>query len=845
MRFSNFPSQTSLPADEVSNWLQKKGKVLCLQPGFNFTGFLGALNHWFDSRNDFEHQFFSLSAAFLIQFRLRSKIQSMLGSEMIFHLLFEKNGDLLFFGIKPGFWAEKSENFSLETPGKRTTIASLPQKDIENKIAALILTQDCRENTRKTQHNRYTQAIEPFLELWLRQHLENDEWLLAALSISPEKNSGLEWKYLLTSHETAIVGFDKQLLARQKKQLENFSLSFEPQENRVFFEKTAVKCDKTTFSRFREIKKAHQSSHAFERLRHIARQNHLKKPRKQTVAPFAEKLLSFLEKNTENTLDRLSLFYVRFADQKDWEKSEKAPELVEILHEILAGEKQGSALLQWIGDWQVPHNRQIALMALIMRLPPEDLAIGVALPFHRALRKEFHKHNKDKIDLTVFDLQFCRHLIETGHKAESIPLLEKLLAEMPDQSLLELLPPKNIDPAGRGGGQVLRIMALDLLLRAKPKSANEAITAQLAVLQPLVKSRIDALLQLKNQWYKEKAQELRPLFEAEALQTSYLTREKGKFKALPKDLIESYLRHPASRGGGAVSKMQSWIAKPDTPDSATLKNFAEEISSKNYPHVIEIITDIRYALQMPPIKVYVGRGSKATGLESHQENNPLIILGEKHLDHNLPHFLNEKELEFALGAEAAHLYFQHTRLSQQDVWKGAKDKSLFVLEALLMLIPAAGTLGKTLHRLGKLTGVAQILQQTQKIEPITTKSKEIFDSASQTVNRYKKKYAKHSKKEAKKRELLLISRLMQLTADRAGLLFCGDLKSAIRAIFLSSPIWFEHFEMAKRYGIHKFLLQKDEDGNFIYQDLTVRIAALFSFFLSADYHRLRANLQAE
>ncbi len=84
--------------------------------------------------------------------------------------------------------------------------------------------------------------------------------------------------------------------------------------------------------------------------------------------------------------------------------------------------------------------------------------------------------------------------------------------------------------------------------------------------------------------------------------------------------------------------------------------------------------------------------------------------------------------------------------------------------------------------------------------------------------------------------------MLQLTADRSGLLFTGDLKSAIRTIFLTSKTYSQEFDVANRYGINEFLLSKDNNGNYKNQELAIRFASLFSFYLSDDYEDLRKIL---
>jgi hypothetical protein len=48
--------------------------------------------------------------------------------------------------------------------------------------------------------------------------------------------------------------------------------------------------------------------------------------------------------------------------------------------------------------------------------------------------------------------------------------------------------------------------------------------------------------------------------------------------------------------------------------------------------------------------------------------------------------------------------------------------------------------------------------------------------------------------------------------------------------------------VAERAGLHGCLARKGSDGNLVLPDLTVRVAALITFYLSKDYTCLRERL---
>jgi hypothetical protein len=91
-------------------------------------------------------------------------------------------------------------------------------------------------------------------------------------------------------------------------------------------------------------------------------------------------------------------------------------------------------------------------------------------------------------------------------------------------------------------------------------------------------------------------------------------------------------------------------------------------------------------------------------------------------------------------------------------------------------------------------------------------------------------------------KLVVAHRVMQLTADRAGIVFCGDIVAAVRSMFLTSRAYQPELYLAQKNDLVTCLKRCDEKGNYILQDLAIRIGSLISFFLSDDYQHLRQKI---
>jgi hypothetical protein len=93
-------------------------------------------------------------------------------------------------------------------------------------------------------------------------------------------------------------------------------------------------------------------------------------------------------------------------------------------------------------------------------------------------------------------------------------------------------------------------------------------------------------------------------------------------------------------------------------------------------------------------------------------------------------------------------------------------------------------------------------------------------------------------------EILATSRIMQLTADRCALIFTKNLNAAIRAMLLVSKRYSSEISVIEKYGLKEFFMKQDESGNFRHQDLALRIAHLFSFYLSEDYDTIVKSIES-
>ncbi len=184
-------------------------------------------------------------------------------------------------------------------------------------------------------------------------------------------------------------------------------------------------------------------------------------------------------------------------------------------------------------------------------------------------------------------------------------------------------------------------------------------------------------------------------------------------------------------------------------------------------------------------------------------------------------FLDAGALRFAVAAELAHLRYAHSRVTSDEVWAGTFDLGL---TGLGMLVAAAPILTK-----------------------LKAPARHLLDKVgAPAIDRWRKKLSKRDSHSlvSDNSQLIAAHRAMQLSADRAGLLVCGDPEAAIRAMFAVNPAYLSSWPLVVSHGLRAALTRelRDDDPRERerLEDLAVRVAALLSFYLSDEYAQLRA-----
>ncbi len=521
-------------------------------------------------------------------------------------------------------------------------------------------------------------------------------------------------------------------------------------------------------------------------------------------------------------LDRLTLGLVSAADEASWPD----PGAREALARLVAEEPDASRLVAWLSRWRLDADRARALLAAVLEALPGPDETGWAVPLHRAVR-DLVVADADPTAAAEADLALAEHLLIAARTAEARALVEPLLDRLPDESLDEVAPPEGADLVAGEGVRPLRVAALEILAAAREGGPDPATLAALARCQPLVPERLAALAEHGAPELRERAATAAAALDAGGLDEPGAGEPLAEVHPLPEADLER-LRHPVARKDGAFGRIAAFLARVEPPDHGIVRAYCERLLPERWPEAARALADAAVLLGMPAPPAFVSRGERQVGLRAHEVPEPFLLVGGAHLDPGSPFHLDPLELRFAIAAELAHLRFQHGRFTAHDVWLGTWDKGQAAAGALAAFLPFLKYLPTPARAASSGLGAILPASWADKLPLANTAARRIAGG-----NAARTDLGDDASR------LLAAHRVLQLTADRAGLVLAGDLRAALRAMLRQSERLQAEWPVIRERGLRGALGRRDPAGKPLWPHLAARVAALVSFWLSEDYAALR------
>lgn len=447
-----------------------------------------------------------------------------------------------------------------------------------------------------------------------------------------------------------------------------------------------------------------------------------------------------------------------------------------------------------------------------------------AEPWAVALHRSVHS----KLATTrnaLSDLELAEHELSSGEPQRSRALVQARLAELAGEEEAIIAADQ---PSSR---EALLVRLYEVLCReaARRGAADVPSLLALARVLPWTPSRLQALAAAaaadpSHRGIAARAEHVLRCLAPGGLARAALERIEPP-APLDRREIDVVLRHPLARGSGRVAtRLSELVAATPAPDLGFLRDFCEELSQESHPEAALALAGSERLLGLSPTRAYISRGARSTGLRAFVSREPFILIGKSHLMPDGPATLTASELHFAIGAEMSHLAFGHHRVTATEIWTGAAGKTRDVLSALGLVLPLVGELGgaRAQKVLARLTpeAVVRAAEGALKLDEWLGLSRPAEHALGQ-----------HNE------DLIAAHRTVQLSADRAGLVACKDLRAALRALLLLRNDYRPLLAESEARGFHS-VLSREPSANPALVDLRVRVRALVAFYLSADYATL-------
>lgn len=472
--------------------------------------------------------------------------------------------------------------------------------------------------------------------------------------------------------------------------------------------------------------------------------------------------------------------------------------------------------------WQFSSKTGRELVAQLGLLGAE--AEPCALAVHRAAYDARGLHEST---LVLWDVELAEHELRAGEAERAQRLAEKRLKALaPDEDAV-------LSPERATSVHLERVRLYELLSRAaSARGATDVrALAALARLEPASEARLLGLARADStdavdRRFIQRAEHTLSCLSPGGLDAARTLPVSVLNVPLDRAALDQRVRHPLARGSGRfAARLSELIASVPEPDLSFLRDFCEELTEAHYPDASRALARAASLLGLPPVAAYVSHGARSVGLRAFGSREPFVLIGERHLSAEGPYTLRGPELDFALGAELCHLAFDHQRVTAGEVWAGAAGKTRDALVLLGFALPAIAELGgpRAQRLLGKLSAEAleRAAGRAARLPEFFGRNNDVQNPALGQRNE----------------ELIAAHRLVQLTADRGGLVVAGSLAASLRAVLLTRADYREVLDAAQERGLLPALAAR-RTASPAFANLLVRVRALIAFYLSPDFDAL-------
>ncbi len=755
----------------------------------------------------------NLEQSSLVFYQTKAKILGKIGLKYKHVILISKTGDKIYFTVKSGIWLMNQK----EQSKKIFNLKDSHIHEVETAIYQAIIHFYKENNNLCDKNNLWLKEFPTRLELSLYQQLKEKEIILAYARAEDMQQGEEKEKY----NAFFVLTNERQFLFSENFQMIQFSQhlpleeKFEIGRNRIIWANSSFLASKMHKKNMEII--SHCPPNKEQSGRYVLAQQ-------KDTSPYPRVLHEQIIAISNNPFDIIAL-YLR---DKSFKLSDELiqEQIEEKMEEILYNEQWRSQFRQYTQEWQLSHEEQLFIVQLFLDMTDDSSTFDDLFEIHSEIRKEYHQKNKDLYARLFFDTGYCKHLIRMQKTKEAAEIISENISQIPDESIWDLLPTENRQLQEQNG-QILRISYMEMLLKIKENKEKNQTAMQLLMLQPF-----NLALAAQNGEFSHKAQKISQLLQGHVPENLPLY---SPVHAILDEKLQKKIEHPLSSKNKLITQIQTWLAEHKETPVDVIKKYGEPFDTQKYPLQQAILENLKSFFDIPKLDVFVVYGEKAAEITAFEDKIPFLTIGHTFLLPDSELLYSDLEFTFAMAAELSNLYIKSTFITSSDVWKGAAKKGLYLADTLLSIIPAVGILTQSLQHIQKLDKLVGLIQRIEKLKHLGKSGLDIIQQL-QKLKLYKPNEAEPIT------EILLSSRLLRINADRMGLLACGSISHSLSAILKQHQNYSDMKSNINNSSLLVFLNEKDKKGDWKHIELAIRIAALFSFFLSEEYEQLFKEL---
>ncbi|MEA2042473.1 MAG: hypothetical protein U9N85_07965 [Bacteroidota bacterium] len=555
------------------------------------------------------------------------------------------------------------------------------------------------------------------------------------------------------------------------------------------------------------------------RMKEIAHFNYLKK------SPLAgnQLMMNLAEKTGDEFYELLRLFLAFYITDISFQTQEEKEALVKKLTNQLNTGFEIKKYKDALHKFNIGYRGRLVFLELISQVSQTIEQYQSSLELAEFIVSDFNKSCKNEKKKAYADILYAELLLRANEFKKAENVLKKTEAKLPDEDFNLLLPDEKSNFFHPTSGKFIQAELYELLSTAKGQE-NEKYAGKLAEIQPLSKPNISSLANYDSKFGK-RGKDILSLLDPEQTPGTVTDVLPSKFGTLKQKHKNKVLKHRLIRPDNDVLEINKWISTLEKPKYTVVKSFAKPLNSDNYPELSKMIRAVAQSFSIDDLEIYSAKGKMTDRVVGYEAKPPFIVFGEDMISKSI------NELIFAVARELAYISHKQTRLTASEAWLQITSKAYSVTDLFREKVSVDRLSEKVFEELVMMREMAKTIEAANAGRDLSQ-----MINAAQTTKDFVFLSAKIDVKSQEHHKVLVAKRLIQVSADRAGLIYAGNLKRAVNALIASYKM--ETGDML--LTVSDILNMKNNDGTNKYPELAVRIFNMLSFYLSEDYDKLNS-----